>query len=47
MSCVLKGPEGMGGVDLQEEPQVLHLIFLGLGIESPPSFISIIALVRN
>lgn len=47
MSCVLKGPEGRRGVDLQEDPQVLHLIFLGLSIESPPSFISITALVRN
>lgn len=32
MSCVLKGPEGKRGVDLQEDPQVLHLIFLGLSI---------------
>lgn len=47
MSCDLKGPAGRRGVDLQEDPQVLHLIFLRLSIESPPCFISITALIRN
>lgn len=45
-SCREKG--GVGGwVDLQEDSPVLHLIFLRLSIESPSSFISITALVRN
>lgn len=48
MSCVLKSPVvRKGGDRLQEHSQVLHLIFLGLSSESPPSFISIIALARN
>lgn len=33
--------------DLQEAPQVLHLIFLGLSSDSPPVFISIATLVKN
>lgn len=46
-SCREKGGGVGGWVDLQEDPPVLHLIFLRLSIESPSSFISITALVRN
>lgn len=45
--CFERSCREKGGVDLQEDPPVLHLIFLRLSIESPPSFISITALVRN